>query len=78
MGLLDGKTALIFGVANKRSIAWSIARAADREGARLVLTYQNEWTGRIDYTNFFTGHSNPADNPRNDRDFLSFSLQYAF
>ena len=40
--MLAEKTGIILGVANKRSIAWSIARAADREGARLVLTYQNE------------------------------------
>lgn len=40
--LLKDKVGLILGVANKRSIAWHIARAADREGARLVLTYQND------------------------------------
>jgi enoyl-[acyl-carrier protein] reductase I len=40
--LLAGKTALVVGVANKRSIAWGIAQAFAREGARLVLTYQNE------------------------------------
>ncbi|MBI4398026.1 MAG: enoyl-ACP reductase [Candidatus Omnitrophica bacterium] len=40
--LLEGKNALIFGVANKRSIAWSIAQALSREGARLALTYQGE------------------------------------
>jgi enoyl-[acyl-carrier protein] reductase I len=40
--LLEGKTGVILGVANKRSIAWAIAAAAHREGARLVLTYQNE------------------------------------
>jgi len=40
--MLNDKTGLILGVANKRSIAWAIAKAADREGARLVLTYQNE------------------------------------
>jgi enoyl-[acyl-carrier protein] reductase I len=33
------------GVANKRSIAWGIASAANRAGARLVLTYQNERLG---------------------------------
>src|SRR5712672_1058417 len=33
MGLLDGKTALIFGVANDHSIAWGIARALHDEGA---------------------------------------------
>lgn len=42
MGLLEGKTALVTGIANKRSIAWGIARAFDREGARLILTYQSE------------------------------------
>ena len=42
MGLLDGKTAVIYGVANHRSIAWGIAQAMQREGARLALTYQGE------------------------------------
>lgn len=42
MGMLEGKVALVAGVANKRSIAWGIARAFDREGAQLILTYQNE------------------------------------
>jgi enoyl-[acyl-carrier protein] reductase I len=42
---LEGKTGLIMGVANKRSIAWGIASAAHREGARLILTYQNERLG---------------------------------
>src|SRR5262245_905429 len=43
--LLEGKTGLIMGVANKRSIAWGIANAANQAGARLVLTYQNERLG---------------------------------
>jgi enoyl-[acyl-carrier protein] reductase I len=43
--LLQGKTGLIMGVANKRSIAWGIANALSRAGARLVLTYQNERLG---------------------------------
>jgi len=43
--LLEGKTGLIMGVANKRSIAWGIANAANRAGARLVLTYQSERLG---------------------------------
>lgn len=42
--LLDGTTGLVVGVANKRSIAWAIARRMDEAGARLVLTYQNERT----------------------------------
>jgi len=33
---------VVVGVANKRSLAWAIARAAHAAGARLVLTYQNE------------------------------------
>jgi enoyl-[acyl-carrier protein] reductase I len=40
--LLDGKTALILGVANKWSIAYAIAQAFVREGATLILTYQGE------------------------------------
>ena len=35
MGLLDGKTALIFGVANDHSIAWGIAQALHAEGAEV-------------------------------------------
>ncbi len=40
--MLHGKTGLILGVANHRSIAWAIAKSAAREGAELVLTAQNE------------------------------------
>lgn len=39
MGLFDGKTALIFGVANERSIAWGISRALHREGCELAFSY---------------------------------------
>jgi enoyl-[acyl-carrier protein] reductase I len=39
MGLLDGKKALVTGVANKRSIAWGIATALQREGADLAFNY---------------------------------------
>src|SRR5574340_966209 len=42
MSDLSGKTGLIVGVANKRSIAWAIAEAAAAHGARLALTYQGE------------------------------------
>ena len=45
-GLVEGQRALVVGVANKRSIAWSIARALDAQGARVALTYQNERTER--------------------------------
>ena len=40
--LLEGKRGLIVGVANQRSFAWGIARAAAREGAVLALSFQNE------------------------------------
>jgi enoyl-[acyl-carrier protein] reductase I len=43
--MLQGKIGLIMGVANKRSIAWGIANATNKAGARLVLTYQNERLG---------------------------------
>lgn len=42
MGILEGKRALIVGVASNKSIAWGIAQAMRREGAELALTYQNE------------------------------------
>src|SRR5512140_3771789 len=42
MGLLDGKTALIFGLANERSIAWGITQAMHREGARIGISYAGE------------------------------------
>ena len=42
MGLLDGKNALIFGLANERSIAWGITQAFKREGANLGISYAGE------------------------------------
>ena len=39
-GLLDGKLALVAGVANRRSIAWAVAQALAAEGATLAFTYQ--------------------------------------
>lgn len=42
MGFLQGKRALIIGIASHRSIAWGIAEAMHREGAQLALTYQTE------------------------------------
>jgi enoyl-[acyl-carrier protein] reductase I len=38
---LDGRVAVVFGVANKRSIAWSIAQGLHQAGAKLAITYQN-------------------------------------
>src|SRR5437667_9229028 len=42
MPLLAGKLGIVFGVANNRSIAWAIAQAWHREGAKLAFTYQGE------------------------------------
>jgi enoyl-[acyl-carrier protein] reductase I len=42
MPLLEGKLGIVFGVANQRSIAWAIAQAWAREGARLAFTYQGD------------------------------------
>src|SRR6478735_12791421 len=42
MGLLDGKIALVAGVANKRSLAWAIARRLAEQGAQVAFTYQGE------------------------------------
>ena len=40
--ILAGKTGVVFGVANKRSIAWAIAKAWGAAGARLIFNYQGE------------------------------------
>ena len=42
MGVLSGKKGVVFGVANKRSIAWAIAQAWREAGAELAFTYQGE------------------------------------
>lgn len=42
MGALSGKNGLVVGIANKRSLAWTIAKAADEAGARLTLSYATE------------------------------------
>ena len=42
MSILEGKRGVIFGVANKRSIAWAIAQAWQQAGATLAFTYQGD------------------------------------
>jgi enoyl-[acyl-carrier protein] reductase I len=42
MNRFEGKTGLVMGVANRRSIAWAIARRLADEGARLAFTFQGE------------------------------------
>lgn len=42
MGFMQGKRALIVGIASQRSIAWGIAEAMHKQGAELAFTYQND------------------------------------
>ncbi|MEO0478104.1 MAG: enoyl-ACP reductase [Planctomycetota bacterium] len=42
MGLMDDKVVAVFGIANKRSIAWGIAKQLAAHGAKLALNYQND------------------------------------
>src|SRR5512147_920180 len=42
MGLLEGKNALIFGLANDKSIAWGITQAFHREGANIGISYAGQ------------------------------------
>ncbi len=46
MGQLDGRTALVFGVATRHSIAWAIAEKLAAEGARIGIVYRRPETGR--------------------------------
>jgi enoyl-[acyl-carrier protein] reductase I len=46
MGLLEGKNALVFGLANERSIAWGITQAFKREGANIGISYAGEMLER--------------------------------
>ncbi len=49
MGILEGKRALVTGVASNKSIAWGIASAMHRQGAELAFTYQTErLRGRVE------------------------------
>ena len=42
MGLLEGKTAMVFGIANQRSIAWGITKAFYDQGAKMAISYAGE------------------------------------
>jgi enoyl-[acyl-carrier protein] reductase I len=46
MGLLEGKNALVFGLANDKSIAWGITQALHREGAKIGISYAGEMLKR--------------------------------
>lgn len=47
MGVLEGKKALIFGVANHNSVAWAIAQKFAEAGARLAFTYQERMEANV-------------------------------
>lgn len=46
MGSLDGRTALVFGVATRHSIAWAVAERLHAEGARVAIVYRRPETAR--------------------------------
>jgi enoyl-[acyl-carrier protein] reductase I len=52
-----GKHGLIVGVANKRSIAWAIAQAMARRGARLALTYQGRFEEHVNELSHVLGEA---------------------
>jgi enoyl-[acyl-carrier protein] reductase I len=59
--ILAGKTGLVFGVANKRSIAWAIAQAWHEAGAKLIFNYQGERTkGDVEELTSTFGASTPV------------------
>ena len=47
MGFLDGKRALVFGVANEDSIAWAIAKQLADQGAKVTMGYQKRFLSRV-------------------------------
>ena len=55
MGLLEGKTALIFGVANDHSIAWGIAQALHAEGAEVGFSSIESLVEKVKGTEFRSG-----------------------
>jgi len=66
-GILAGKRGLVMGVANSRSIAWGIAKAAHDQGAELAFTYQGEPLERrvrplaADLASHVVGHCDVTD-----------------
>src|SRR5919197_5644171 len=65
MGLLDGKHAVVMGVGNKRSIAWGIATASHREGARLAFNWATERLKEnvLELVNTLPGHEDMPVGP---------------
>ena len=71
MSLMKNKKGLVMGVANERSIAWSIAKKLNEHGAKIALTYQGEaLKKKLKVVSPITRQS-----PFKDQRFLIFSLK---
>ena len=64
MGLMDGKKALVMGVANQRSLAWGIAEALHREGAELAFSYVPDERMKRNLDRLLDGLEGAEDAPR--------------
>lgn len=69
MPLLEGKKALIFGIANKNSLGWAIAQSLAREGAQLTLSYIEPMERRVkDLAEQIPGTATLQCDVQNDKD----------
>jgi enoyl-[acyl-carrier protein] reductase I len=81
-GLLKGKRGLVMGVANNRSIAWGIARAAHAAGAQLAFTYQGEALEKrvrplaAELGALVVGHCDVTDSASMDQVFAELARQW--
>src|SRR4051812_2166865 len=81
-GILAGKRGLIMGVANNRSIAWGIAKAARAQGAELALTYQGDALRKrveplaAELQAFVAGHCDVTDPATVDAVFAEIGRQW--
>ncbi len=81
-GILAGKRGLVMGVANNRSIAWGIARAAHAAGAQLAFTYQGDALEKrvrplaAELGAFVAGHCDVTDGASIDEVFASVEKEW--
>jgi enoyl-[acyl-carrier protein] reductase I len=81
-GLMAGKRGLVMGVANNRSIAWGIARAAANAGAEIALTYQGDALKKRveplaeDIGAFVAGHCDVTDSASIDAVFANIEKEW--
>ena len=67
---LENKTYVIMGIANKRSIAFGVAKVLDRLGAKLVFTYRKELEKLLEQLNQSEHHLYEID-VQNDEDIIN-------